>query len=447
MRESQLCLYRCVQFFLALAILHSSVKLAHADMTQTLQPVTVVYSSVIALENDAALHPKGVGIAFALGYKHPGDGGGGQFFFNPSDARKSNGGTVLSVRGIEGARWNRLYSGARYVTYFGATGDGKTDDTAAIQAAVDDTPDGGQLVFPLGTYVVSGIRVSRPIKLLGEGVSKWDSHGAELIAKGDQSFVLAFTHESETVPGVALGGEVSNLALEGGGHQLSEGVFVGLGFSEVTIRNLEIGHAIGNGVRLQHWFEGKFENVFFNSIDASHSDAVFFVGPIALKNLAANVNNLRIYASRFESNFGTYIKSDPKANMDIFVLSNCKFEWSGQTWHAAERFPLFDLDSAFRVQIFSNSITQFRFGRNYSTILKVAAGSGSPVSSRGAGIKFFNNDFSGLDNETVLLDSRSDAAVQWSSNTIIDSSFSKKIAPEAPQKNISMDGFLKYNHF
>ncbi|MGQ7936179.1 glycosyl hydrolase family 28-related protein [Paraburkholderia sp. D1E] len=431
----------------ALIILLSGAKLAQADVTQTIQPTVNVYQSVAALENDNALRPKEGTIAVVLGYRYPGDGGGGQFFFSPSDSRKANGGTVLPVRGVEGGRWNRIYAGSRYVTYFGATGDGKTDDTAAVQSAVDDTPDGGQLVFPLGKYVVSGIRVSRPIKLLGEGVSKWESHGAELLAKGNQAFVLAFSHESDTVPGVALGGEISNLALEGGGHALSEGVFVGLGFSEVTIRNLEIGHAIGNGVRLQHWFEGKFENVFFNSIDASHSDAVFFIGPIILKNLAANVNNLRIYASRFEGNFGTYIKSDSRANLDIFVLSNCKFEWSGQTWHAAEHFPLFDLDAAFRVQIFSNSITQFRFGRNYSPILTVAAGSGSLPTSRGAGIKFFNNDFSGLDNDTVLLDSRSDAVAQWTNNTIMDSSFSKKVGSESPRKNIVMDDFLKYDHF
>ncbi|CAE6852628.1 hypothetical protein R69746_07431 [Paraburkholderia aspalathi] len=447
MRENQLCYYLRVVILPALIVLLGAVKIAHADVAQTTQLVASVYPSVVALENDSTLHPKEGTNAFALGYRHPGDGGGGQFFFNPSDSRKPNGGTVLPVRGVESARWNRLYSGARYVTYFGAAGDGKTDDTAAIQSAVDDTPDGGQLVFPLGKYVVSGIRVSRPIKLLGEGASKWESHGAELVAKGNQAFVLAFSHESETVPGVALGGEITNLALEGGGHELSDGVFVGLGFSEVTVRNLEIGHAIGNGVRLQHWFEGKFENVFFNSIDASHSDAVFFVGPITLKNLAANVNNLRVYDSRFEGNFGTYIKSDPKANLDIFVLSNCKFEWSGQAWHAAEHFPLFDLDSAFRVQIFSNSITQFRFSKNYSPILRVAAGNGSPTTSRGAGIKFFNNDFSGLDNDTITLDSRSDAVVQWTGNTIIDSPFSKKNVPELPPKGIFMDNFLRYDHF
>ena len=38
---------------------------------------------------------------------------------------------------------------------FGATGDGVTDDTAAIQAAIDSIPNGGSVLFSAGTYKVS----------------------------------------------------------------------------------------------------------------------------------------------------------------------------------------------------------------------------------------------------------------------------------------------------
>src|SRR5690554_498154 len=46
----------------------------------------------------------------------------------------------------------RVYSGPIDVKWFGALGDGSTDDTVAIQAAIDF----GSIVFPSGTYMVDG---------------------------------------------------------------------------------------------------------------------------------------------------------------------------------------------------------------------------------------------------------------------------------------------------
>lgn len=40
---------------------------------------------------------------------------------------------------------------------FGAVGDGATDDTAAVQAALDAVPARGRVVFPDGTYIISGL--------------------------------------------------------------------------------------------------------------------------------------------------------------------------------------------------------------------------------------------------------------------------------------------------
>jgi hypothetical protein len=58
---------------------------------------------------------------------------------------------------------------------FGATGDGATDDTAAVQAAIDAlyTRGGGILFFPKGTYQITAltktIAATVPIKFQGEG--------------------------------------------------------------------------------------------------------------------------------------------------------------------------------------------------------------------------------------------------------------------------------------
>jgi len=54
---------------------------------------------------------------------------------------------------------------------FGAVGDGVTDDTAAIQAAIDSFSDGGTVNFPKGKYYLgSTIRLSSGVHLIGDGV-------------------------------------------------------------------------------------------------------------------------------------------------------------------------------------------------------------------------------------------------------------------------------------
>jgi len=56
------------------------------------------------------------------------------------------------------------------VRAFGATGNGATDDTTAIQAAIDSLTDGGDVLFPPGTYLISGITITTAgIRLLGCG--------------------------------------------------------------------------------------------------------------------------------------------------------------------------------------------------------------------------------------------------------------------------------------
>ncbi|HTN46630.1 MAG TPA: glycosyl hydrolase family 28-related protein [Flavipsychrobacter sp.] len=107
-----------------------------------------------------------------LGYYAPNDGGGGTFYWDSAatgTAYANNGGTIFDPSGgVSVGRWLRVYDSNINVRWFGAIGDGTTDDKAKIQKAIDfatehipaPTPLPGvnrnlNLYFPKGIYYIS----------------------------------------------------------------------------------------------------------------------------------------------------------------------------------------------------------------------------------------------------------------------------------------------------
>lgn len=83
------------------------------------------------------------------------DGGQGEWFWDSTSVETDNGGTILKATSIITGRWKRLYSGAIYAKWFGAIGDGTTDDSVALQAAADSLTSGGTLILKDGDFRVS----------------------------------------------------------------------------------------------------------------------------------------------------------------------------------------------------------------------------------------------------------------------------------------------------
>ena len=97
-------------------------------------------------------------LVFLKGYYNPGDGGEGFFYWNASSTTPDNGGTIIG--GFTPGRWYRMFDDFISVKWFGAAGDGTTDDITPINAAIlfagtNSVAGIGKVWIPAGNYAIS----------------------------------------------------------------------------------------------------------------------------------------------------------------------------------------------------------------------------------------------------------------------------------------------------
>ena len=117
------------------------------------QLITLTVSSIANLR----LVTKSAGLVVQVtGYYASGDGGGGTYWYNAADTTSAdNGGTIIVA--ADGGRWYLQVTGQVTVKQFGATGNGTTDDTVAIQNAMNSNSGPVEVYFPKGTYKYSSL--------------------------------------------------------------------------------------------------------------------------------------------------------------------------------------------------------------------------------------------------------------------------------------------------
>lgn len=179
-----------------------------ARTTQALGAGGVLLVATIA-ELRALPEPTDHTLVVVLGYYAVNDGGGGQFVWDPDYAGADEGGLIIepSTAPLLG-RWRRLVdSGSPMsVRWFGAHGDGLTDDDIAFQNALMASTGVG-IYIPPGTYRLTGSLFPPPT--------------GSIVGAGKASTILKFIDEVDgvIVADAAFGFEIADLTI----HCLTQG--------------------------------------------------------------------------------------------------------------------------------------------------------------------------------------------------------------------------------
>jgi len=114
-------------------------------------------------------------ICTMLGFNEPGDGGGGVFYWDSTSVATADIGTIVQPTATVGAgRWLRVYSGPVSIKWFGAVGDGSTDDWAAYRNTLRFCSLNGKTMYiPEGTFFIGigqgGMSILGSLRMIGDG--------------------------------------------------------------------------------------------------------------------------------------------------------------------------------------------------------------------------------------------------------------------------------------
>lgn len=144
------------------------------------------------------------------GYYSDGDGGGQMVYWNAASTETPNDGTIFQATGVATGRWKSVDTSEVTGKQFGAKGDGVTEDTTFLQAAltyaVDNTV---PLHLTSGSYVIgSGLVATDAAVIYGDGLNE-----TELLCSLGFGYI-AITFQ-KPISGVSKGASVLNMVING----------------------------------------------------------------------------------------------------------------------------------------------------------------------------------------------------------------------------------------
>ena len=198
----------------------------------------------------------------------------------------------------------------RNVRTFGATGDGVTDDTAAIQRAVDSLPaSGGTVLIPRGKYCIDALRSLR----LRGNMHLHLADGATLAAipnAAPRAYVVLIKDvtDVEVSGGEIVGDRDQHLDTKG---EWGYGITVRGSCSRVTLRDIKVSRCWGDGICI-----GSAHSTPLHPVEAGDDIVLARVTCTGNRRQGltiARAHHVRVYDSEFSDTSGTA----PSAGIDI----------------------------------------------------------------------------------------------------------------------------------
>lgn len=212
---------------------------------------------------------------------------------------------------------------------FGAKGDGVTDDTVAIQAAIDTAENGGVIEFQRGTYMVQGLKIRKNGTSLNGG-ARW---GTRLVSLDDTMPLIAV---NGTATGTSGGHirycTISNMTLNGGRNA---GRLLHMTYADsCAVTNVDFVYCNDTALDLVEVWDTRFNNCIWENCGTNTRPAVLLRNSMPAGQFGFsddNTNQIHFILCRWEGFRNGAIRLEGAANGSTRLLNgifftSCKME-------------------------------------------------------------------------------------------------------------------------